>query len=175
MPSTVEIPVLPLRDVVAFPLLTLPLLVGRAKTLRACESALSQDWRILLIAQRDAAVEVPSIADLYGLGTIAVLIEHLPLPEGRMKLLVRVERRARIVRFDETGVMAVVEPIDDPDGAPAAPNLPAFSLSDWAAEGPANIGVHVQRRVAKLQCILEDEALTPTERLRAGSALLTGG
>src|SRR5579859_7250705 len=87
MPDTIQLPVLPLRDIVVFPLATMPLLVGRAKSLKACEEALAGDGRILLIAQRDGAVEAPSASDLYGIGVIATLVQHLTLPDDKMKLL----------------------------------------------------------------------------------------
>ena len=165
MPSIIRLPVLPLRDIVAFPLMTLPLLVGRAKSLKACEAALTGDGRILLVAQREAATEDPLAEDLYAVGVIAVLVQHLSLPEGRMKLLVRGEQRARLVRLaDEGALMADAQPILDPDTASDHPDLPGFSLADWKAEDAPHPVVDLQR-------LLEDEALSPRERLDAARTL----
>jgi hypothetical protein len=168
MPSIVRLPVLPLRDVVAFPSMTLPLLVGRPKSLKACEAALAGDGRILLVVQRDAATENPLPENLYEVGIIAVLVQHLPVSEGRMKLLVRGEQRARLVGFvDEDALVADAQPILDPDAASAHADLPGFSLADWKAEG-------VAAPVVDLQHLLEDEALSPTERLSAARTLFGG-
>lgn len=165
MSLTIELPVLPLRDIVAFPLMTRPLLAGRAKSVQACAAALRGDRRILLVAQRNPAVEDPQAEDLFGLGTIAVLVEHLTLPESRMKLLVRGERRARIVSLNDRG--AIAEPVEDSDAAPTPADPRSFSLADWNLEGLAGAN-----RVAALQRILEDETLGPAERLRAASQRL---
>lgn len=175
MPSTATLPVLPLRDIVAFPLMSLPLLVGRPRSLKACGTALRGERRILLLAQRDSAVEEPAAADLHSIGTIAVLVEHQTLAVGRLKLLVRGECRARIVRLyeNENGFAATTEPID-PETMPTAPESPSFSFSGWKAEGPVAFGQEMQARVADLQRILEDETLGPIERLRAASQLLGG-
>lgn len=166
MPPTVTLPILPLRDIVAFPMLTLPLLVGRPKSLQACAAALRGDRRILLVAQRNPAVEEPDIEDLYETGTIAILAEQLTLPQGRMKLLVRGERRGRMFSLGCDGMTAVVEAIDAAQ-TPSS-DLPDFSLADWTADGPIQIGVNV----AELQRILEDESLTPAERLHTASERL---
>ena len=171
MPNTIQLPVLPLRDIVVFPLATMPLMAGRAKSLKACATALAHDSRILLVAQRDGAVEEPSARDLYGIGVIATLVQHLKLPDGKMKLLVRGEQRARIGELidDPSCFIALAELIDEPGGM--APDLPDFSLADWAIDSGAN----AQNRVAELQCVLEDEALSHIERLRTMRKLIGGG
>ena len=170
MPNEIQFPVLPLRDIVVFPLATMPLLVGRAKSLKACEEALAGDGRILLIAQRNGGVEAPSAHDLYCVGVIATLVQHLTLPDGKMKLLVRGEQRARLGKLidDPLCVSALVEPIDEPAGDTPPPDLSAFSLADWANDNAATL----PDRVAELQPILEDEALSHSERLRAARALI---
>ncbi|HEX4505881.1 MAG TPA: LON peptidase substrate-binding domain-containing protein [Alphaproteobacteria bacterium] len=168
MPSTVRLPVLPLRDVVAFPLMTLPLLVGRPKSLKACAAALSGDGRLLLVAQREVVTEDPSAENLYEVGVIARLAQHLPLPESRMKLLVRGEQRARLVRLADEGVMADAQLISDPDGASTPVEPPDFSLTDWTADSAAVPVVDLQR-------LLEDETLSPAERLSAARALFGEG
>jgi hypothetical protein len=151
----------------------MPVMVGRAKSLKACAAALAHDGRMLLVAQRNSGVEEPSAQDLYGIGVIATLVQHLPLTDGRMKLLVRGERRARIATFpaDPFGLAALAEPIDAPGGQAPPPGLPDFSLADWAIDA----GTFLLNRVGKLQHILEDDAQTPAERLHALRILIGGG
>ena len=170
MNPTIRLPLLPLRDIVVFPSMTLPLLAGRAKSLKACEDALSRDGRILLVAQRDMAVEEPLLGDLYGIGVIAVLVQHLSLPDGKMKLLVRGERRARIVDVTDDAA-AFVEPLDDANSAPSLATAPDILLADWKMEDHAGSGTHV----AELQRILEDETLSTAGRVSAASGLIRGG
>jgi len=169
MNPTIRLPLLPLRDIVVFPLMTVPLLAGRAKSLKACADALSRDGRILLVAQRDIAVEAPSLGDLYGIGVIATLVQHLSLPDGRMKLLVRGERRARIVDVIDNAALA--EPLDQANSAPSPAIGQDTLLADWKMGDPAGSA----DRVATLQGILEDTALTAAERLGAAAASMRGG
>jgi len=165
-------PVLPLRDIVVFPGATMPLLAGRAKSLRACEKALVHDSRILLVAQRDSAVEEPSAQDLHDLGVIATLVQHLTLSDGKMKLLVRGQRRAKVEKFidDPLSFAARAAPIDEPEGDASPPDLFTFSLADWALDDRAT----PQSRVAELQRILEDETLSHIQRLRAARLSIGG-
>ena len=77
-----NIPVLPLRDVVVYPHMVLPLFVGREKSILALESAMKGDKRIMLVAQRQADIDDPKIDDLYRIGTIATILQLLKLPDG---------------------------------------------------------------------------------------------
>ena len=83
-----NIPVLPLRDVVVYPHMVLPLFVGREKSILALESAMKGDKRIMLVAQRQADIDDPKIDDLYRIGTIATILQLLKLPDGTVKVLV---------------------------------------------------------------------------------------
>jgi ATP-dependent Lon protease len=169
MNPTIRLPLLPLRDIVVFPSMTMPLLVGRAKSLKACVNALSRDGRILLVAQRDMAVEDPSLNDLYDFGVIATLVQHLSLPDGRMKLLVRGERRARITDvIDDAAVFA--EPLED-ENEPSPAIAPDISLADWKMDDCAGS----QTLVVELQRILEDDTLSAAERVGVAFALIRGG
>jgi len=89
-PDTVieNIPVLPLRDVVVYPLMVIPLFVGREKSIQALEAAMKGDKRIMLVAQRQAEVDDPKQDDLYKIGTIAMILQLLKLPDGTVKVLV---------------------------------------------------------------------------------------
>lgn len=93
------IPLLPVRDVVIFPYMILPLFVGREKSIRAVDEALVRDRLILLVAQRDAEAEEPSSEEIFSLGTVAVIMRILKMPDGRIKVLVQGIARARISEF----------------------------------------------------------------------------
>ena len=94
-------PVLPLRDIVVFPHMIVPLFVGREKSVRALEDVMKDDKKILLIAQRNAADDDPSSDDIYEVGTISTVLQLLKLPDGTVKVLVEGVARARVIRFSE--------------------------------------------------------------------------
>jgi len=96
------LPVLPLRDVVVYPHLVIPLFVGRAKSVKALELASEGDKRILLVAQKSANKDEPDANDLYEVGTIATVLQMLKLPDGTVKVLVEGVQRARVTGFVET-------------------------------------------------------------------------
>jgi ATP-dependent Lon protease len=95
-------PALPLRDVVVYPHLVIPLFVGREKSVRALDKAMEGNKKILLIAQKSAADDDPSIDDIYSVGTIANILQLLKLPDGTIKVLVEGSDRASIESFVET-------------------------------------------------------------------------
>ncbi|CZF80123.1 Lon protease [Grimontia celer] len=97
----IDIPVLPLRDVVVYPHMVIPLFVGRDKSIRCLEAAMDNDKQILLVAQKDAATDDPSISDLYKVGTVASILQLLKLPDGTVKVLVEGLQRAEIRKFRE--------------------------------------------------------------------------
>ena len=97
MPETV--PVLPVRDMVVYPFMILPLYVGREKSIRAVEEALSRDRLILLVAQKDAEVEDPNAQEIYPIGTVTMIMRVLKMPDGRVKILVQGLARTRILEF----------------------------------------------------------------------------
>jgi ATP-dependent Lon protease len=177
MNPIIQLPVLPLRDIVVFPSMTMPLLAGRTRSLKACEEAIGRDRHILLVAQREASVENPLPGDLFGIGVIAILVRHLSIPDGKMKLLVRGERRARIVNLidDPVRFIAFAEPLDDANSEGPLPTAPNFALEARDANDHAKPSAGSPNRVADLQRILEDDTLTATERLSAASRLIGGG
>ncbi|MFI4968755.1 MAG: endopeptidase La [Lysobacterales bacterium] len=97
----IELPVLPLRDVVVFPHMVIPLFVGREKSVRALEIAMASSKKILLVAQRSPDVDEPNAGDLYSIGTIASVLQLLKLPDGTIKVLVEGTDRAEIATFGE--------------------------------------------------------------------------
>ncbi|MEX0300109.1 MAG: LON peptidase substrate-binding domain-containing protein, partial [Kordiimonas sp.] len=98
-PNTVVLPVLPLRDIVVFPHMIVPLFVGRDKSVRALEEVMSKDKQILLVAQKDANEDEPSPADVFEVGTVASVLQLLKLPDGTVKVLVEGFNRATIEEF----------------------------------------------------------------------------
>ncbi|MCO6441802.1 MAG: endopeptidase La [Nitrococcus mobilis] len=96
-------PVLPLRDVVVYPHMVIPLFVGREKSIRALEAAMEVDKRIFLAAQKSAEVDDPGRNDIYRVGTVANILQMLKLPDGTVKVLVEGAERARIVHLDTAG------------------------------------------------------------------------
>src|SRR5690349_24748132 len=94
--------VLPLRDIVVFPHMIVPLFVGREKSVRALEAVMKDDKQILLVAQKNAAQDDPSAEDIYEVGTVSTVLQLLKLPDGTVKVLVEGGRRARIAGFKET-------------------------------------------------------------------------
>jgi len=110
--------VLPLRDIVVFPHMIVPLFVGREKSVRALEAVMQDDKQILLVAQRNATQDDPSVDDIYRLGTVSTILQLLKLPDGTVKVLVEGGRRAKITSFKETEAYfeASVETVADVPG-----------------------------------------------------------
>ncbi len=93
------LPVLPLRDVVVYPHMVIPLFVGREKSIQALDAAVEADKQIMLVAQKSATMDEPSTDDVYQIGTVATILQLLKLPDGTVKVLVEGLERAQIVRF----------------------------------------------------------------------------
>ncbi|MFA6280069.1 MAG: endopeptidase La [Bdellovibrionales bacterium] len=126
-PAGALYPVLPLRDIVVFPHMIVPLFVGREKSVRALEDVMQEDKHILLLTQKDASQDDPTQNDLYLQGTIGTVLQLLKLPDGTVKVLVEGGQRARVVRFTETPdfFQAFAEPIEEYTGD--KPELDALS------------------------------------------------
>ena len=92
-----ELPLLPVRDMVVFPFMIIPLFVGRDRSIAAVEAALESDRLILLASQRDVALEDPELKDIYPVGTVAMIMRMLKLPDGRLKVLVQGMSKARML------------------------------------------------------------------------------
>ncbi|MEO1817700.1 MULTISPECIES: endopeptidase La [Pseudomonas] len=101
MTTPAEFPLLPLRDVVVYPHMVIPLFVGRDKSIQALEAAMAGNKQVLLVAQRDASDDDPGRDALYDVGTLATILQLLKLPDGTVKVLVEGERRARLVELEE--------------------------------------------------------------------------
>ena len=107
--SLVKLPLLPLRDVVVYPHMVLPLFVGREKSIEALEDAMTSDKQVLLVAQRNAADDNPGVDDVYQVGTVSSILQLLKLPDGTIKVLVEGGYRASIDSVDDEGSFAVAE------------------------------------------------------------------
>ena len=95
------LPIVPLRDVVVFPHMMMPFVIGRPSSTRALEHALGKDKRIFLAAQHDASIDEPQPNDIYTMGCVANIVQSLKLPDGNIKVLVEGIERARAVEWKE--------------------------------------------------------------------------
>ena len=97
------LPVLPLRDVVVYPHMVIPLFVGRERSIDALDAAMKENKQVLLVAQREAEVDEPDFDDLYRVGTLANILQLLKLPDGTVKVLVEGSERSQVLKYKETG------------------------------------------------------------------------
>ena len=100
-PTPIDLPLLPLRDVVVFPHMVIPLFVGRPKSIKALEAAMESERRIMLVAQKAAAKDEPSVEDMFEVGCVATILQLLKLPDGTVKVLVEGQQRAKVNRIEE--------------------------------------------------------------------------
>ena len=129
--ESLELPMLPLRDVVVFPHMVIPLFVGRTKSIHALEAAMEADKVIVLVAQKSASQEEPAASDMHDTGCIASILQLLKLPDNTVKVLVEGKQRARVeaVTDGEKYFSARVQPMS----APAAGDLPAEEQGELEA------------------------------------------
>ena len=153
------LPVLPLKDTVVFPYIIVPLSIGRDKSVLAVDEALTANRIVMLTAQKDPEVEDPQQADLYELGTAAVIMRMLKLPDGRIRILVQGLTRARIQHFSQTEpfLQARIERLDD---TPAeGPKLEVEALIRSVKDGlerVVQLGKGVSPEVVVIAANLED-------------------
>lgn len=121
--GAITLPLLPLRDVVVYPHMVIPLFVGREKSIAALEKAMADDKQILLVAQRQSGIDEPAPDDLFDVGTISQVLQMLKLPDGTVKVLVEGRKRCEVKAFTDSGDYYVSEvqpvPADDYDKAEA--------------------------------------------------------
>ncbi|HRK97968.1 MAG: endopeptidase La [Alphaproteobacteria bacterium] len=120
-------PVLPLRDIVVFPHMIVPLFVGREKSVAALEKVMDAGKQILLLTQKSPSVDDPSPDDLYEIGTIGTILQLLKLPDGTVKVLVEGEHRARVSKFTETDPFLEVEAVPFEEEAIASTELESLA------------------------------------------------
>jgi ATP-dependent Lon protease len=114
-PNDVLIPVLPLRDVVVYPHMVIPLFVGRERSIDALDAAMRDSKQVLLVAQKEAEIDEPNFTDLYQVGTLANILQLLKLPDGTVKVLVEGSQRITVARYQDTGTFysAIVQPLEE--------------------------------------------------------------
>jgi ATP-dependent Lon protease len=122
-------PVLPLRDIVVFPHMIVPLFVGREKSVHALEDVMKDDKQILLIAQKNASDDDPASEDIYTVGTVSTVLQLLKLPDGTVKVLVEGGQRARVIRFQDNEQFFEVYADIMPERIPDEEDLEALSRS----------------------------------------------
>ncbi len=154
-----QLPVLPLRDLVVYPFIIVPLSVSRERSLKAVDLALAENRMILLLTQKESGVEEPAETDLYAIGTVAVIMRMLKLPDGRIRVLVQGVSRAKVEEF-ETGlpylrarITRIVEP------AAAGPSLEQEALMrnvKKSLEKSAPLGKSISSEVMVIASNLED-------------------
>ena len=115
-PVPLDLPLLPLRDVVVFPHMVIPLFVGRPKSIKALESAMESERRIMLVAQKTAAKDEPVVEDMFEVGCVATILQLLKLPDGTVKVLVEGQQRAKVNKIEDgelhfTANVTPVEPV----------------------------------------------------------------
>ncbi|HLG88726.1 MAG TPA: LON peptidase substrate-binding domain-containing protein [Alphaproteobacteria bacterium] len=170
------IAVLPLRDIVLFPGITMPFLVGRPKSARAVDQAVAKGTDIVFIAQKEAAREEVTESDLYRIGTVGRIVEHVSAGSA-IKLLVEGRRRARLVRLvpNDDFLEGVVELLEDPVRDAGAVGRVSDEILSEARQflGPSVTDEAAKRlklpdsdaKVAELQALLEADLLSLEERL----------
>src|SRR6478735_7191123 len=108
-PETERVPLLPLRDVIIFPHMVVPLFVGREKSINALEECVSKKLDLFLVAQRQATTVSPGEKDIFSVGTLGTILQILRLPDNTVKVLIEGKRRARITEYYETDRMIEAE------------------------------------------------------------------
>ncbi|PPE70405.1 endopeptidase La [Caldimonas thermodepolymerans] len=125
-PDPIELPLLPLRDVVVFPHMVIPLFVGRPKSIKALESAMEAGRQIMLVAQKAAGKDEPKADDMFPVGCISSILQMLKLPDGTVKVLVEGLQRANTVRIEDNGEHFVAEVRPVPPGLETSPEIEAL-------------------------------------------------
>src|SRR5215218_3698101 len=156
-----ELPVLPLRDIVIYPFMIVPLFVSRDRSIKAVDEALSQNRMIFLVSQKDVDKENPTQEDLYKVGTVAVIMRMLKLPDGRIRILIQGLSRAHIESVGSTSdyIKAQLTPIPEPVAPPNSLEVEALVRNVRASmERAANLGKNISPEVLAIISNLDDAA-----------------
>jgi ATP-dependent Lon protease len=154
-----ELPVLPLRDIVIYPFMIVPLFVSRDRSIKAVDEALSQNRMILLVSQKDVDKEEPSQEDLYTVGTVAVIMRMLKLPDGRIRILIQGLSRAQVdsVTVGSDYIKARVTPINEPMITSNTLEVEALIRNvRGSMERAASLGKNISPEVLAIIANLED-------------------
>lgn len=154
-----SLPILPLRDIVIFPYMIVPLFVQRERSIRAVEQALAENRMIMLTAQRDLEKEEPVGTDLYSYGTVATIMRMLKMPDGRIRILVQGLSRARISHYEENlpYMVAHIKPLPEPEYDADDLELEALNRNVRSAlEQAITLGKNVSPEVMAIIANLDD-------------------
>jgi ATP-dependent Lon protease len=127
--GVIRVPLLPLRDIIVFPHMVVPLFVGRQRSIRALEEAMNKQKFVLLTAQRDAKTNDPGEEDIYRVGTLGSVVQLLRLPDGTVKVLVEGKRRARVLRYLEETEYFLVDAEEVEESCPRTTETEALTRS----------------------------------------------
>jgi ATP-dependent Lon protease len=154
-----ELPILPLRDITIYPFMIVPLFVSRDRSIKAVEEALAGNRMILLVSQRDVDKEDPKQDDLYAMGTAAVIMRMLKLPDGRIRILIQGLSRAKVdvLRPEGDHIRAEITPIAEPTVDSKKPKVEALLRNvRFAMDRAANLGKNISPEVLAIVSNLED-------------------
>jgi len=154
-----ELPVLPLRDIVIYPFMIVPLFVSRDRSIKAVDEALSGNRMIMLVSQKDVDKEEPTQEDLYKVGTVAVIMRMLKLPDGRIRILIQGLSRAHVESVDAGGdyIKAQLTPIPEPIAPTNSLEVEALVRNVRASmERAANLGKNISPEVLAIIANLDD-------------------
>ncbi|HTK37015.1 MAG TPA: LON peptidase substrate-binding domain-containing protein, partial [Pyrinomonadaceae bacterium] len=154
-----ELPVLPLRDIVIYPFMIVPLFVSRDRSIKAVEEALKENRMILLVSQKDVNKEEPLQEDLYEVGTVAIIMRMLKLPDGRIRILIQGLSRCRVDKVNGTGdyVKASVTPISEPLAPDNSLEVEALIRNvRGSMERAASLGKNISPEVLAIIANLDD-------------------
>jgi ATP-dependent Lon protease len=154
-----ELPVLPLRDIVIYPFMIVPLFVSRERSIRAVDEALGENRMILLASQKDLDKEEPTGEDLYAMGTVAVIMRMLKLPDGRIRILVQGLTRARLESVEAGGeyLRARIQTVQEPTAPERSLEVEALIRNVRASmERAANLGKNISPEVMAIIANLDD-------------------
>jgi len=154
-----ELPVLPLRDIVIYPFMIVPLFVSRDRSIKAIEEALGDNRMILLVSQKDVNKEEPKQEDLYEVGTVAIIMRMLKLPDGRIRILIQGLSRCRVDKVNPSGdyIKANVTPISEPLAPENSLEVEALLRNVRSSmERAASLGKNISPEVLAIIANLED-------------------
>ncbi|MDA3922552.1 MAG: endopeptidase La [Salinisphaera sp.] len=159
MADNALVPVLPLRDVVVFPHMAIPLFVGREKSITALEAAMAEDKKILLVAQKAADIDDPGADDIYEVGTLASILQLLKLPDGTVKVLVEGADRARLSNLHESDGRLIAD----------------YSTIDEAEDDSAEMDALMRNAVSTFESYVKLNKKVPAELLPSLSSMDSAG
>jgi ATP-dependent Lon protease len=153
-----DLPILPLRDLVVYPFIIVPLSVSRERSIKAVEKALSENRMILMLAQKDSQIEEPTEKDLFQMGTVGVIMRMLKLPDSRIRVLVQGVCRARVEGFNrrEAYLEARVQRVTDPEAEPSLELEALVKGTKKSLERSVSLGKAISSEVMVIAGNLED-------------------